>query len=83
MFRPGTPAAGESSANITHDLEMEIAGRIQVARDGAEAWDFVFCRGPHAERNLENSPKVILLDMKLPKVGRMVPVATHLFTCAV
>jgi CheY-like chemotaxis protein len=45
-----------------------VASRIQVARDGAEALDFIFCRGPHAGRNIENGPKVILLDLKLPKV---------------
>ena len=42
--------------------------RIQVARDGAEALDFVFCEGPHADRNIEDTPKVIFLDLKLPKV---------------
>ncbi len=58
------------------DLEMtlhalregKIANRIQVARDGAEALDFIFCRGPFAERKMENGPKMILLDLKLPKV---------------
>ena len=42
--------------------------RIQVARDGAEALDFVFCEGLHASRNIEDTPKVIFLDLKLPKV---------------
>lgn len=41
---------------------------IQVARDGAEALDFIFCEGPHAGRNIEDTPKLILLDLKLPKV---------------
>ncbi len=45
-----------------------IANRIEVARDGAEALDFLFARGKHAGRNLENGPRVILLDLKLPKV---------------
>jgi two-component system response regulator len=45
-----------------------LANRIQVARDGAEALDFIFCEGPHAERKIEDTPKVILLDLKLPKV---------------
>lgn len=48
--------------------KMNLANRIQVARDGVEALDFIFCRGPHAERKLENGPKVVLLDLKLPKV---------------
>jgi two-component system response regulator len=45
-----------------------LANHIQVVRDGAEALDFIFCEGAHSERNLENGPKVILLDLKLPKV---------------
>ncbi|MFA6288200.1 MAG: response regulator [Opitutaceae bacterium] len=45
-----------------------ITNRIEVARDGAEALDFLFCRGAHAGRNIEDTPKVVLLDLKLPKV---------------
>ena len=52
-----------------HALQkMNLANHIQVARDGVEALDFIFCRGPHAGRKIENGPKVILLDLKLPKV---------------
>jgi two-component system, response regulator len=58
------------------DLEMtlralrkaRLANNIHVARDGAEALEFIFALGPHAGRNVENGPKVILLDLKLPKV---------------
>jgi CheY-like chemotaxis protein len=39
-----------------------------VLRDGQEALDFIFCRGLYAGRKIENCPKVILLDLKLPKV---------------
>lgn len=45
-----------------------LTNHIEVARDGAEALDFIFCEGPHSARKIENSPKVILLDLKLPKV---------------
>ena len=45
-----------------------LANHIQVVRDGAEALDFIFCEGIHSGRNAENGPKVILLDLKLPKV---------------
>ena len=48
--------------------KMKLANRIQVARDGVEALDFIFCRGPHVGRNIEHDPKVVLLDLKLPKV---------------
>jgi two-component system, response regulator len=42
--------------------------RIHVARDGAEALDYIFCEGPHADRLIADKPKVILLDLKLPKI---------------
>ena len=58
------------------DLEMtmralqsdHVNNRIEVARDGEEALDFVFCRGPHSGRSPQRQPKLILLDLKLPKV---------------
>jgi two-component system response regulator len=46
----------------------KLGNHIHVARDGAEALDFIFCEGTHAERNIEDTPKLILLDLKLPKV---------------
>jgi CheY-like chemotaxis protein len=46
-----------------------IANRIEVARDGAEALDFIFGEGAHASRGSLQIPKVILLDLKLPKIG--------------
>ena len=48
--------------------KANLANHIQVARDGEEALQFIFCEGPHAGRKVENGPKVILLDLKLPKV---------------
>ena len=45
-----------------------LANHIEVVRDGAEALDFIFCEGAHSGRNAEDGPKVILLDLKLPKV---------------
>jgi len=46
-----------------------ITNQIQVLTDGAEALDFIFCRGDYAHRQITNHPKVILLDLKLPKVS--------------
>ncbi len=52
-----------------HALRGEhISNRIQVARDGEEALDFLFARGAHHGRDTTRPPKVILLDLKLPKV---------------
>jgi two-component system response regulator len=48
--------------------KADVSNRIQVARDGAEALEFIFCEGPFASRKIEDTPKVILLDLKLPKV---------------
>jgi len=48
--------------------KANVSNRIQVARDGAEALEFIFGEGVHAGRKLENGPKVVLLDLKLPKV---------------
>jgi two-component system response regulator len=45
-----------------------ITNHVHVARDGAEALEFIFCTGAHAQRSMENGPKVVLLDLKLPKV---------------
>jgi CheY-like chemotaxis protein len=50
-------------------IDGRIGSRIQVARDGEEALDFLFCRGPHRQRDRSRRPKLILLDLKLPKVG--------------
>jgi CheY-like chemotaxis protein len=49
--------------------ENELAKRIQVARDGEEALDFLFCRGAFSGRSFDQPPKVVLLDLKLPKVS--------------
>ncbi|WP_016952287.1 response regulator [Anabaena sp. PCC 7108] len=46
-----------------------IGNQLQWLQDGVEALDFLFCRGNYAHRNMTNQPKVILLDLKLPKVS--------------
>jgi CheY-like chemotaxis protein len=48
--------------------KANLANHIQIARDGEEALQFIFCEGPYAGRKIENGPKVVLLDLKLPKV---------------
>lgn len=58
------------------DLELALfalnknnfANKIHVARDGEEALDFLFCRAQHGGRSFEQPPRVVLLDLKLPKV---------------
>ena len=52
-----------------HALRQEkLANRVEIARDGEEALDFLFCRGAHQGRPFDHQPKVVLLDLKLPKV---------------
>jgi two-component system, response regulator len=52
-----------------HALRREnLANKIFVARDGEEALDFLFCRGAFAQRSIDHPPKIVLLDLKLPKV---------------
>lgn len=46
-----------------------LANSVFVAKDGEEAIDYIFCKGKFEKRNFNNPPKVILLDLKLPKVG--------------
>jgi two-component system response regulator len=46
-----------------------LANRLFTVEDGVEALDFVFCRGKYATRDNGHSPKVVLLDLKLPKVS--------------
>jgi two-component system, response regulator len=58
------------------DLELTVRAlrkgnlinNIDIARDGAEALEFIFCEGAYAARRIEEGPKVILLDLKLPKI---------------
>lgn len=46
----------------------KLGNHLQTVRDGAEALDFIFCEGPYTGRKIEDTPKLILLDLKLPKV---------------
>jgi CheY-like chemotaxis protein len=59
-----------------HDIELtlnafktaNLANTIHIARDGVEALEFLFCTGPHAGRSARETPKVVLLDLKLPRL---------------
>jgi CheY-like chemotaxis protein len=48
--------------------ERNLANKLVWVKDGAEALDFLFATGAYAGRSVENSPKVVLLDLRLPKV---------------
>ncbi len=46
-----------------------LANNLVHVKDGAEALDFIFCENEYAKRNFNNFPKVILLDLNMPKIG--------------
>ena len=55
-----------------HALRKEnLANHIHVARDGEEALDFLFCTGSYADRSFDRPPRLVLLDLKLPKIDGM------------
>jgi CheY-like chemotaxis protein len=46
-----------------------LANKVLHVKDGAEALEFLFANGAYDQRKIENTPRVILLDLKLPKVS--------------
>jgi two-component system response regulator len=46
----------------------KVANGIVHLTDGAQALDFLFCEGEYAGRDIHNTPKLIMLDLKMPKV---------------
>lgn len=48
--------------------ERNLANKLVWVKDGAEALDFIFATGAYGDRHIENPPKVVLLDLRLPKV---------------
>ena len=49
--------------------KYNISNHIDVVRDGQEALDYLFCRGSHAGRDVQEQPQVVLLDINLPKIN--------------
>ena len=49
--------------------KANIGNKVVIARDGAEALDWLFSRGVHAARDSNDTPQVVLLDLNLPKIG--------------
>jgi two-component system response regulator len=59
----------EAQLTIRSFRKNNLANRLLHIEDGAEALDFIYARNKYAGRKIENGPKLILLDLKLPKVG--------------
>ena len=49
--------------------KSNLANKLLHLKDGAEALDFIFAEGNYVNRKVENTPNVILLDLKMPKVN--------------
>ena len=60
--------ASDAELTIRALKKHNLANKLVHVKDGAEALDFVFAQNGFANRNVENGPKVVLLDLKLPKV---------------
>ncbi|HEU5145413.1 MAG TPA: response regulator [Chryseosolibacter sp.] len=60
--------ASDAELTIRALKKKNLANSLIHLKNGAEALDFLFARGPYAERNPDKVPKVILLDLKMPKV---------------
>jgi len=60
--------ADDEALTIRAFKKSKIKNEIVVVRDGAEALEFLFCNGQYSDRNKEEKPQLILLDLKLPKL---------------
>ena len=49
--------------------KKNLANKIIHLKDGSEALDYIFCEGTYKTRNINNIPRAILLDLKMPKVN--------------
>jgi len=59
---------GDAELTIRALKKSNLANHVTHLVDGAEALDFLFGSGPYSDRNLDKIPKLILLDLKMPKV---------------
>ncbi|MCE3259234.1 MAG: two-component system response regulator [Bacteroidetes bacterium] len=59
----------DDAAMVIRSLKKNnLANHLVHVTDGAQALDFIFARGPYKDRNVKDGPKVILLDINMPKV---------------
>lgn len=60
----------DDAALTLHALKKGgVTNTIFHVKDGAEALDFMYCKGDFSNRNIDRQPKLILLDLKMPKVS--------------
>jgi len=61
--------ASDAEMTIRALKKNNLVNKLLHLKDGAEALDFIFAEGEYSGRQMENIPKVILLDLKMPKVS--------------
>ncbi|MCW3077633.1 MAG: response regulator receiver protein [Bacteroidetes bacterium] len=62
-------SSADAEMTINALKKNNLANKLLHLKDGAAALDFIFARGNYSDRNILEGPKVILLDLKLPKVN--------------
>ncbi|HXG61739.1 MAG TPA: response regulator [Planctomycetota bacterium] len=76
-MHPNDPPAILFIEDNPFDIELTLrvlrqcgfGDRVAVVRDGAEALDYIFATGRYAHRRIEDLPRLVILDLKLPKVN--------------
>jgi two-component system response regulator len=61
--------ANDEELTLRAFRKSNIVNRVVALRDGAEALDYFFARGAHSNRSADEIAQVVLLDLKLPKIG--------------
>ena len=60
--------AGDAELAIRALTKEGLANSLVHVKDGEELLNFIFCQGPYAQRDIGEMPKLVLLDLKMPKV---------------
>lgn len=60
--------ANDAELTIRALRKNGIANRLIHLKDGEEALNYIFCKGPYSGRDINDIPKLVLLDLKMPKV---------------
>jgi CheY-like chemotaxis protein len=59
----------DANLTIRALIKSGFTNKLHHVKDGAEALDFIYCKGIYASRDIRENPKMILLDLKMPKVS--------------